>query len=68
MIGIETINEPNEGLIGTPDIGEVPESRLLRLGGTPSAFQSFILGEGYETEVDMYKITSFGPKNMEREY
>ena len=62
VIGIETINEPNEGLIGTPDIGEVPESRLLRLGGTPSAFQSFILGEGYETEVDMYKITSFGPK------
>lgn len=28
VIGIETINEPNEGLIGTPDIGEVPESRL----------------------------------------
>ncbi|CDO92544.1 unnamed protein product [Kluyveromyces dobzhanskii CBS 2104] len=64
VLGLETVNEPNEGYIGYPILSQIPKERELRMGPTPTAFQSFILGEGFETSVDLYDITVGGPKKI----
>lgn len=62
IIGVETMNEPNPGYIGTPEIDKIPDNQNLRLGTCPTMFQSVKLGVGIPTEVDEYKISVFGPK------
>lgn len=64
VIGLETINEPNGGYLGDQNINVIPKERSLKRGSTPTAFQSFILGEGYETLVDQYDISIFGPTKI----
>lgn len=64
VLGLETVNEPSEGYIGYPILSQIPKERELRMGPTPTAFQSFILGEGFETNVDLYDITVAGPKKI----
>ncbi|CCD26330.1 hydrolase NDAI_0H01560 [Naumovozyma dairenensis CBS 421] len=61
IIGLESLNEPNCGYIGTPDYLLLQKDRKLKLGTTPTAFQSFLLGEGIDTTVDTYTISMFGP-------
>lgn len=61
LIGLETLNEPNQGYVGERDLGIVPKERSLKLDSTPTAFQSFMLGEGYQCIMDKYEITVFGP-------
>ncbi len=62
IIGFETINEPNFGLISLQDINIIPDHQKLRLGTCPTAIQSMRLGNGISQTVDFYKFTSFGPK------
>ncbi|KAI5967140.1 hypothetical protein CANMA_003197 [Candida margitis] len=62
IIGFESMNEPNCGLIGYPDIGQLPDFQQLRVGTTPTAFQSMRLGMGFACEVDEYRITVTGPR------
>lgn len=64
ILGIETMNEPNEGYIGYVDLSAIPSDRDLKVGPTPTAFQSFLTGEGFETVVDTYSITIAGPKKV----
>ena len=61
IIGLESMNEPSHGYIGTTNLNEIEKERNLRLGSTPTGFQSFMLGEGINTTIDRYEITVFGP-------
>ncbi|KAI5908362.1 Ergosteryl-beta-glucosidase [Candida parapsilosis] len=62
VLGFESMNEPNCGLIGYPDISQLPDFQQLRVGTTPTAFQSMRLGMGFACEVDEYRITVTGPR------
>lgn len=61
IIGLETINEPNCGFVGEKDLSTISKERNLKRGLTPTAFQSFMLGEGHPTVVEQYDISIFGP-------
>lgn len=61
VIGLESINEPSNGYIGEKDLNEIDKKRKLRLGTTPTPFQSFLLGEGIKVTVDQYELSIFGP-------
>ena len=52
VIGFETMNEPNLGMIGWKDLSR--PSKFLLQGPTPTWFESFQLGVGLSTEVDYY--------------
>lgn len=62
VIGVETLNEPNPGYVGTPEVDKIPDNQNLRLGTCPTLYQSMRLGVGIPTEVDEYIISVFGPK------
>ncbi|CCH41490.1 hypothetical protein BN7_1031 [Wickerhamomyces ciferrii] len=64
VIGVETINEPNPGYIGTPDASKIPDSLNLRVGTCPTIYQTLKLGSGIPTELDEYRISIFGPKKI----
>jgi len=55
VIGFDSMNEPNFGMIGWEDLSE--ESLYLRQGPTPTFFESFQLGDGYEMSVNKYNPT-----------
>ncbi|CCH57891.1 hypothetical protein TBLA_0A00910 [Henningerozyma blattae CBS 6284] len=61
LIGLETMNEPSKGYLGEKYLNIVPKDRDLKLDSTPSALQSFLLGEGNSCTVDKYEISVFGP-------
>ena len=61
IIGLESMNEPNNGYIGAKNLGKLSSDRKLKLGITPTALQSFLLGEGIECTVEYYKLTQLGP-------
>lgn len=61
VVGVETMNEPNEGLWGYQHLNEIPASRQLRVDTTPTPFQCFKLGSGIPCEVPVYEISIFGP-------
>ena len=62
ILGFESMNEPNSGLIGYPDLSRVPDYQQLRVGTTPTAFQAMKLGMGFTCEVDEYHISVTGPR------
>lgn len=61
VIGYETINEPNKGMIGHPNLGEVPAEQRLKKGTTPTAFQSMLTGSGKPVEVPTWDFGNLGP-------
>ncbi|ANB12501.1 hydrolase [Sugiyamaella lignohabitans] len=64
ILGSETLNEPNPGLAGFKDIGVVPKTQNLKLGTTPTAFQSMLLASGHAVTVENYEFGSLGPKRV----
>jgi hypothetical protein len=71
VVGYDTLNEPMPGYIGWPDLGRFHGP--LRLGDTPSPYQSMLLGDGFPQQVDYYRIFPTGarragshPVNAER--
>lgn len=40
VIGLESINEPNCGYIGDTNLSQIPKERDLKLGTTPTAYES----------------------------
>lgn len=62
LMGFETMNEPNCGLMGHGHLGELPASQQLRVGTTPTVFQAMKLGMGLPCEVDSYRISLAGPQ------
>src|SRR5436190_9620822 len=62
VIGWESLNEPSLGLVGYTDLNIVMPSQHLRKTTCPSAFQCMLLGENFQTRVDVYDWTQFGPQ------
>jgi hypothetical protein len=65
IIGFESMNEPNWGLIGHEDLNIIPNHQQLRVGTTPTAYQALKLGMGFACEVDVYKISITGPQKYD---
>jgi hypothetical protein len=60
VVGYDTLNEPSPGYIGWPDLS-VHEG-LLRLGDSPTPFQSMALGAGYPQQVEIWSLGLRGPR------
>lgn len=62
VIGWDSINEPNHGLLGLEDVTVQPDSNLAKIGPMPTAFEAMKLGMGIATEVESWKFGSLGAK------
>jgi hypothetical protein len=60
VTGYDTMNEPLSGYIGWQDLNVA--GGLLKLGESPSPWQSMLLGEGIPQEVELWKIGIRGAK------
>ena len=61
VIGWESINEPNRGLIGWQDLSVIPEDQKLQKGPSPTAWQAILLGSGRACEMDSWEFGGLGP-------
>ncbi|KAI9772083.1 MAG: hypothetical protein M1840_001371 [Geoglossum simile] len=61
VVGWESINEPNRGLVGIQDITVVPSEQKLQLGTSPTAWQSMLLGSGRACDVETWAFGGMGP-------
>ena len=52
VVGFDTLNEPNLGMIGWHDL--TVGSKFLKQGPSPTWFESFQLGDGFEKRVTNY--------------
>ncbi|CCF59050.1 hypothetical protein KAFR_0G00170 [Kazachstania africana CBS 2517] len=64
VIGLESMNEPNEGYIGETNLGAIGKERTFNVGLTPTGFQSLIMGEGFDTIIDVYESSVSGPHKV----
>jgi hypothetical protein len=64
VLGYDTLNEPAAGYIGLSALEAVPWT--LKIGPTPTPFQSMLLGAGLPQEVDFYELKATGPKKISR--
>jgi hypothetical protein len=64
VIGYETVNEPNKGYFGHPDLNTIPEDQKLRNHTTPTAFQAMLTGSGRAVEVEVWGFGGFGPHKV----
>ncbi|KAG7710883.1 hypothetical protein KL949_004317 [Ogataea haglerorum] len=62
LLGVESLNEPNSGYYGYPDLEQYPPSQELRLGTCPKPIEGMRLGMGLPQEVDIYSLSVFGPR------
>jgi hypothetical protein len=67
IIGWESLNEPNRGLVGYQDISIIPPEQQLQLGTSPTAFQAILTGSGRPSEQSTWAFGSFGPHQTGRE-
>jgi hypothetical protein len=65
VVGYDSMNEPWAGYIGWPDLSRF--EGLLRLGQSPTPFQSMLLGAGYPQEVEAWNIGLRGPRRKGKE-
>lgn len=61
VIGWESVNEPNKGYFGHPDLSKIPKEQNLRKTTTPTAWQAMLTGSGRAVEVETWDFGSFGP-------
>ncbi|KAI9703976.1 MAG: hypothetical protein M1820_005758 [Bogoriella megaspora] len=61
VIGWESMNEPNRGLISFSDISVIPSTQKLQKGPSPTAWQAILTGSGRACEVDTYDFGGLGP-------
>jgi hypothetical protein len=64
VIGYDTMNEPSAGFIGWPDLRSPPA--LLRLGDTPTPYQSMLLAAGYPQQVEVWDVVRLGLRSRGR--
>ncbi|KAH8693971.1 putative glycosyl hydrolase [Talaromyces proteolyticus] len=67
VIGWESMNEPNRGLVGYQDISVIPAEQQLQMGTSPTAFQAILTGSGRACEETTWDFGSFGPRQTGRE-
>lgn len=61
VIGWESINEPNRGLIGHPDLTVIPHEQKLQKGTSPTGWQAILTGSGRACEIDTWDFGGMGP-------
>jgi len=61
IIGWESINEPNRGLIGYEAIDSIPTEQKLQKGTSPTAWQAILTGSGRACEIDTWDFGGTGP-------
>ena len=61
VIGWESMNEPNRGLIGWQDLTVMPPEQKLKKGSAPSAWQAILTGSGRACEIDTWDFGGLGP-------
>ncbi|KAE8448258.1 hypothetical protein EG329_009689 [Mollisiaceae sp. DMI_Dod_QoI] len=61
VIGWESMNEPNRGLVGWPDITVIPSEQKLQKGTSPTAWQAMLTGSGRACEIDTWDFGGMGP-------
>ncbi|EMF08798.1 glycoside hydrolase family 5 protein [Sphaerulina musiva SO2202] len=64
VIGYETVNEPNKGYFGHPNLMTIPEGQKLRKHTTPTGFQAMLTGAGRAVEVELWDFGGFGPHKV----
>ncbi|KAL3482454.1 glycoside hydrolase superfamily [Aspergillus californicus] len=67
VIGWESLNEPQRGLIGYQDISVIPTEQQLQLGTSPTAFQAILTGSGRPCEEEIWGFGGLGPYKSGRE-
>ncbi|RKF64518.1 putative glycosyl hydrolase [Erysiphe neolycopersici] len=66
VIGWESINEPNRGLVGWSDISIIPDDQKLQKGTSPTVWQAILTGSGRACEIDIWDFGGMGPKKTGR--
>ncbi|KAA8909786.1 glycoside hydrolase superfamily [Sphaerosporella brunnea] len=61
IIGWESLNEPNRGLIGYKALDGIPEEQKLQKGTSPTAWQAILTGSGRACEIDTWDFGGTGP-------
>jgi hypothetical protein len=61
IIGWESMNEPNRGMVGYPDISVIPEEQKLKKGTSPTVWQAMLTGSGRACELDTWDFGGMGP-------
>ncbi|KAJ9148481.1 Glycoside hydrolase family 5 protein [Pleurostoma richardsiae] len=61
VFGWESMNEPNKGIIGHPDISVIPKDQPLKKGTCPTIWQTILTGSGRACEVDTWDMGGLGP-------
>lgn len=61
VIGWETMNEPNRGLIGWKDLTVIPSDQKLQKGTSPTAWQAILTGSGRACEIATWEFGRLGP-------
>ena len=61
VVGWESFNEPNRGLVGYQDISTIPSEQKLQKGTSPTAWQAILTGSGRSCEIDTWDFGGFGP-------
>jgi hypothetical protein len=61
VIGWESLNEPNRGLVSWPDISVIPSEQKLQKGTSPTAWQAILTGSGRPCEIDTWDFGGMGP-------
>ncbi|KAF8476048.1 glycoside hydrolase superfamily [Kalaharituber pfeilii] len=61
VIGWESFNEPNRGLIGYQRLDAFPEEQKNHKGTSPTAWQAVLTGSGRACDIDTYEMGGKGP-------
>ena len=61
VIGWESLNEPNRGIIGYAAIDAIPTEQKLQKGTSPTAWQGILTGSGRACEIDTWDFGGTGP-------
>ncbi|KAI8809721.1 glycoside hydrolase superfamily [Cladochytrium replicatum] len=61
VVGYDTLNEPNEAFLETPDIHKTAHYQELKNGDTPTILQGMQLGEGRAAEIEVWDMAWDGP-------
>jgi hypothetical protein len=66
VVGWETMNEPNRGLIGNADLSVIPKEQALKKGTSPTIWQAILIGSGRACEVETWDMGGLGPYKVGR--
>ncbi|KAH8726744.1 glycoside hydrolase superfamily [Phaeosphaeriaceae sp. PMI808] len=61
VVGWESVNEPNRGLISYQDITLIPKEQQLQKGTSPTAWQAILTGSGRACEIATWDFGGMGP-------